>query len=221
MSVYQIERLAVGALGVNCWIVFSTAAGSAASYCALIDPGEEALRIIDRLKSLSLRPTHILLTHGHFDHIAALPDLHAAYPDAAVVIGRPDAPYLGPDSLDLHRRSFSAAAGDSSYIDALWKPMPCPDRELEDRDHIGPFKFLSLPGHTPGSAAFLLEDQKILFSGDTLFKGNYGRVDLPGGSPWKIKKSLELILAMDGDIQVLPGHGDPTTIAAERSGLMF
>jgi glyoxylase-like metal-dependent hydrolase (beta-lactamase superfamily II) len=221
MPVYQIERLVVGDLGVNCWIVFSGGLENSASYCALIDPGEDAGRIMDRLESISLRPVHILLTHGHFDHIAALPDLHAVYSDAAVVINRLDAPYLGPASLDLHRRSFSAAAGVSSYVDALWKPMPGPDRELDDGDRVGPFKVLSVPGHTPGSTAFLLEDQKILFSGDTLFRGNYGRVDLPGGNLREIEKSIGRILALDGNIRLLPGHGDTTTVAAERGRRFF
>jgi glyoxylase-like metal-dependent hydrolase (beta-lactamase superfamily II) len=224
VEVYQIERLVVGDLGVNCWIVFSggpgnpagDSAGNSVPYCGLIDPGEDARLIIARLESISLRPSHILLTHGHFDHIAALPDLHAAYPEAPIAIHRGDAPYLGPASLDLHRRSFFAVAGDSSYIDALWKPMPGADMELEEGDRIGPFKVLSTPGHSPGSAAFLLEDQKILFSGDTLFKGNCGRVDLPGGDWQEIEKSLRRLLALDGDITVLPGHGDSTTIAAER-----
>ncbi|MDR1024763.1 MAG: MBL fold metallo-hydrolase [Treponema sp.] len=245
MKVYRIAQLILGAADTNCWIVVyddgpagdaSTAPSMEATQpCALIDPGAEPEKIIAQLTAMALRPRHILLTHGHFDHTFALPDIHAAYPQASIGIHRRDVPYLGPESLDLHRRSFSAAVGtatdagggggtyggasgggDLSYIDALWKPLPGADREFEDGDRIGPFKVLSSPGHTPGSAAFLLEEQKILFSGDTLFKGGCGRVDLPGGDRREIEKSLKRLLALDGDITVLPGHGEATTIAAER-----
>lgn len=228
MKVYRIAQLILGAADTNCWIVVyddgpagdaSTAFSTAATQpCALIDPGAEPEKIIAQLTAMALRPRHILLTHGHFDHTFALPDIHAAYPQASIGIHRRDVPYLGPESLDLHRRSFSAAVGggDLSYIDALWKPLPGADREFDDGDRIGPFKVLSSPGHTPGSAAFLLEEQKILFSGDTLFKGGCGRVDLPGGDRREIEKSLKRLLALDGDITVLPGHGEATTIAAER-----
>ncbi|MDR0400662.1 MAG: MBL fold metallo-hydrolase [Treponema sp.] len=221
MPVYQIVRLVVGDFRVNCWIVFSEGSGSSAPYCGVIDPGEDADLIVARLKTISLRPSHILLTHGHFDHSAALPDLRAAYPEASIAIHRADAPYLGPASLDLHRRSFSAAAGDSSYVDARWKAMPAADRELEEGDRIGPFTVLSLPGHSPGSAAFVLGDQNVIFSGDTLFRGNCGRVDLPGGDRREIEKSLKRLLALEGEIRVLPGHGEATTVAAERGTRFF
>jgi glyoxylase-like metal-dependent hydrolase (beta-lactamase superfamily II) len=246
MKVYRIEQLILGAADTNCWIVVYdnihgpagdasmtasptasiTAPSATSQLCALIDPGAEPEKIIAQLTALSLRPSRILLTHGHFDHAFALPDIHAAYPQASICIHHRDVPYLGPESLDLHHRSFSAAVGttvgeDSSYIDALWKPLPGADREFEDGDCIGPFKVLSTPGHTPGSAVFLLEEQKILFSGDTLFKGGCGRVDLPGGDRREIEKSLKRLLALDGDITVLPGHGEATTIAAERGRVLF
>jgi glyoxylase-like metal-dependent hydrolase (beta-lactamase superfamily II) len=239
MKVYRIEQLILGAVGTNCWIiVYGPANGPANSptdgpdsdaprSCTLIDPGAEPEKIIAQLTAMSLEPEHILLTHGHFDHILALPDIHAAYPGASIGIHRRDSPYLGPESRDLHRRSFSAAAGDFSSInnanalDALWKSMPAADREFEDGDRIGPFKVLSSPGHTPGSAVFLLEEQKIMFSGDTLFRGNCGRVDLPGGNRHDIIQSLRRLLALDGDITVLPGHGESTSIAAERRTEFF
>jgi glyoxylase-like metal-dependent hydrolase (beta-lactamase superfamily II) len=221
VKVYQIEQLVLGAIDTNCWIIAYSGSPAAPRSCALIDPGAEPEKIITQLTAMSLEPEHILLTHGHFDHIFALPDIHAAYPGASIGIHRRDAACLGPESLDLHRRSFSAAGGDSSYIDALWKPMPGADREFEDGDRIGPFKVLSAPGHTPGSAVFLLEEQKIMFSGDTLFKGCCGRVDLPGGNRHDIMQSLKRLLALDGDIAVLPGHGESTGIAEERSTRFF
>ena len=213
MEVYRIEQLVVGANATNCWIVVydNGPAADASRLCALIDPGAEPDRIIAQLTMWALRPSHILLTHGHFDHILALPDLHSAYPEAPIAIHRDDMSYVGPNPPRLR--------GHNLGID---RALPRPGegiRELGDKE--GPFRVLSTPGHTPGSVVFLLEEQRIMFSGDTLFKGDCGRVDLPGGDQGKIEHSLTRILALDGDIRVLPGHGETTTIAAERGTRFF
>ncbi|MDR1420213.1 MAG: MBL fold metallo-hydrolase [Treponema sp.] len=220
-----IRRITVGDIATNCWIYGIDDA------CALIDPGAEADRIIAALERLNMRPLYILLTHGHFDHIAALPALAAHYgkttgaeTDSAktgnapvIAVHRPDAEYFGPASLEVHRHSFAAAAGNAAYVDALWNGMPEPDRLLEDGDEIGPFTVLSLPGHTRGSAAFYDRSGGVLFSGDTLFRGGYGRTDLPGGNSAGIRQSLKKLLAMDKNIRVYPGHGPETTIGRETS----
>jgi glyoxylase-like metal-dependent hydrolase (beta-lactamase superfamily II) len=203
--------ITVGDIATNCWI-YPLNDGE----CALIDPGAEPERIAARLKTLKLKPAYILLTHGHFDHIAALPRLAAAFAPV-IAIHREDAEYLGPGSYPVHCRSFTAAAGNAAYIDALWEDMPAPTVLLSEGDTIGPFRVLHLPGHTPGSAAFYDEETKTLFSGDTLFRGDYGRTDLPGGDTAKIKTSLKRLFALDKDIRVYPGHGPATTIGEERS----
>jgi glyoxylase-like metal-dependent hydrolase (beta-lactamase superfamily II) len=180
----------------------------------LIDPGDQAPVIIARLEKLRLRPRYILLSHGHFDHIAALPDLAAAFPDAEIAIHRGDAAYLGPEAYAVHRESFGAV-GAPSYVEELWKPMPSPTRLLAEGDRIGPFTVLHVPGHTPGSVSFYWAERKILFSGDTLFQNGMGRTDLPGGNWDQLRESLGRLLSMDGDIRVFPGHGGETTIGEE------
>lgn len=88
-------------------------------------------------------------------------------------------------------------------------------------DQAGPFKTLHLPGHSPGSTGFLLEDAGTagaLFCGDTLFCGNMGRVDLPGGDWETLQKSLNRLFALDPAVAVYPGHGPATTIGEERRG---
>jgi glyoxylase-like metal-dependent hydrolase (beta-lactamase superfamily II) len=232
-----VKYITVGDIETNCWIYPLQAAGSSGAApvpCAVIDPGAQAERIITALREFNCRPVYILLTHGHFDHIAALPSLFARYNDPCgentgaadqgetpaagipvIAIHRGDAEYLGPASREVHRRSFAAAAGNAAYVDALWKDMPSPARLLEEGDTIGPFTVLHLPGHTPGSAAFYDRAAGVLFSGDTLFRGDYGRTDLPGGNQAEIAASLKRLLAMEGNIRVCPGHGPATTIGEE------
>jgi glyoxylase-like metal-dependent hydrolase (beta-lactamase superfamily II) len=203
------NHLTVGDIATNCWI-YPLPGGE----CALIDPGAEPDRIMARLKTIRLKPAYILLTHGHFDHIAALPRLAAAF-DPVIAIHREDAEYLGPGSYPVHCRSFTVAAGNAGYIDAFWEDMPSPTVLLSEGDTIGPFRVLHLPGHTPGSVAFYDEGAKILFSGDTLFRSGYGRTDLPGGDAAQIMASLKRLFAMDKDIRVYPGHDAATTIGWE------
>jgi glyoxylase-like metal-dependent hydrolase (beta-lactamase superfamily II) len=94
--------------------------------------------------------------------------------------------------------------------------MPSPTRLLAEGDTIGPFTVLHLPGHTPGSVGFFRESEGALFSGDTLFRDGSGRTDLPGGNSNHLEESLHRLMAMDADILVYPGHGEATTIGAER-----
>jgi glyoxylase-like metal-dependent hydrolase (beta-lactamase superfamily II) len=216
----MVNQITVGELATNCWIVPLPRTGGK---CILVDPGGDRDAIIARLGKLLLRPAYIVLTHAHFDHIAALPDIAAAYPDAQIAIHRAEASKLGPGCRELHCRDF-AAAGASSYVDAFFSTyadrgveMPEASVLLDEGSVLGPFKVLHLPGHSPGSIGLLWEEEKVLVSGDTLFRAGMGRTDLPGGD-WKLlNASLARLFKLDGDIRVYPGHGETTTIGRERA----
>jgi len=216
MQKKKIECLAVGQLATNCWLY-----PLGKKEAAVIDPGAEADVIISALKKLDLFPAYILLTHGHFDHIAAVPDLAALESKPQIAIHRLDSEYLGKDAYAAHSVSITAAMGDSSFIDVFWpagkRELPEPDILLEEGSTIGPLTVMHLPGHTQGSVAFWDKEEGVLFSGDTLFKSGYGRTDLPGGSEKEISQSLRRLFEMDGNINVYPGHGGATTIRREAS----
>jgi len=232
MQETSVSRIVVGDFAANCWIypLAETGAFPGLSLapgfhgCALIDPGAEAGRIIACLNSLKLIPLYIVLTHGHFDHIAALPSLvseyrrpYTGYSGALPIIAihGADAQYLGPGSYQVHCRSFAAIMGSAAYIDALWEDMPPPDLILEEGAEVGPFTVLHLPGHTPGSIALWDRNANNLFTGDTLFHAGYGRTDLPGGNEAQLIASLKRLFAMDRQINVYPGHDSVTTIGQE------
>ncbi|MDR2553365.1 MAG: MBL fold metallo-hydrolase [Treponema sp.] len=207
----MLNRIITGELQTNCWII-----PLEKGVCIVVDPGGEGNLILARLHALKSRPRYIVLTHAHFDHVAALPELAAAFPEAEIGVHPAEEAKLGPQSLALHQRDF-ASAGAYSYVDALWKSLPEASMLLEEGSALGPFKVLHLPGHSPGSIALYWEEEKLLLSGDTLFNAGVGRTDLPGGNEELIGRSLARLFAMDGDIQVYPGHGPATTIRRERN----
>jgi len=201
-----IERLEVGACAANCYIVSDEAGGQG----MIIDPGDEADRILDLVKKLELEIKHIVLTHGHIDHVGALREAKEA-------TGASVAVHTG-DMATLNDKTLSIVLG------IPYKVPPAIDRLLEDGDIVSVgglgFTVIHTPGHTPGGICLLGEG--VVFTGDTLFQYGIGRGDLPGGSYEKLMDSIRnRLMVLGDDVVIYPGHGPETTIGTERRGNPF
>ena len=196
----RVDKIAVGQLEVNCFIVSDESAEA-----MVIDPGDEADRILRTIEELDLRPRYILFTHAHYDHVCAGGDLKNKYGASIVMHEDERSTYLATEDLCI---SWGYAPED----------FPPPDILVKDGDSITlggiVFKILHTPGHTPGGMC--LYGNKTLFTGDTLFRGAAGRTDLPGGDMGSLGNSLDKILTLPSDTRVLCGHGEETTLAFER-----
>ncbi|SHE57275.1 Glyoxylase, beta-lactamase superfamily II [Desulforamulus putei DSM 12395] len=197
-----IETLPVGNLEVNCYIIGCEETGQA----AVVDPGDEAGRILDRLAKGGLKVAAVVLTHGHADHIGAVGELKKAT-GAPVMIHAQDG-----EMLTNPARNLSAWLGEQ----LSFKPA---DRLLEDGDTIQvgtvTLEVIHTPGHTPGGIC--LRAGKDLFTGDTLFARSIGRSDFPGGSHTTLIKSIKSkLLALPEDTKIYPGHGPTSTIGEEK-----
>ena len=191
----------VGMLESNCYILNSGGA------LALIDCGIFSRSVREAIAGQGGDLRYILLTHGHFDHIQGVASAKAAYSAARVGIGAGDAPCLTGEMADGPRdhRQREPAAADLPLTDG--DALPLGESTL---------RVISTPGHTRGGVSYLAEPDGLLFTGDTLFREEVGRDDLPGGDWPTLRDSILRLYAIEGDCAVLPGHGQASSLEHER-----
>ena len=185
----EVHRVVVGPYANNVFVLRCKHTGDA----VLIDAANEHERLLDLCATLGVR--QVLETHGHHDHIQAIPAMREA--GYSVAVTEADAPMLGDLGYDVF-------IGDGDVIE------------------VGRLRLHAIanPGHTPGSISFKVENAPLLFTGDTLFPGGPGATHFPGGDFSTIITSIDSkLFTFPGDTVVLPGHGVDTTIAMERPHL--
>jgi len=202
-----LERLMVGPLGVNCYIV----GDDRTREVIVIDPGGNARDILDVIRQGNLRVAAMVNTHTHFDHILALTEIR----------DKTSAPFwIHADEAQV---LASAQFGASMFGFAMAQPKPA-ERLLKDGELLTvgseSIKVLHTPGHTPGGICLL--GDKFVIVGDTLFQGSIGRTDLPGGDYGALMASIrDKLMTLPDETIVYPGHGDATTIGEERRSNPF
>lgn len=191
------DTIPVGQIDTNCYLIGDEKAG----VCAVADPGGSAERVLDMIEKSGLEPRMILLTHGHWDHVGAVPALLERWPDLPVYAherelcpaGKPDPHYFFPHA-GKNQRTYGE--GDTLELGGLT------------------LQVLHTPGHSAGSVVVLAGD--VMLAGDTLFAASCGRCDLPGGSEEAMLASLKRLAELAGDYKVCPGHGPLSTLDRER-----
>lgn len=197
-----VKSIPLGPVSANTHILIDTATGE----CAVIDAGDFNDELKRGLDGRKVR--YILLTHGHFDHILGVHDLKE-YTGAQVMIHSLDAPCLS----NSHTSLAEWGGCEQKNVTA--------DRLLSEGDTImlgeTQIKVMHTPGHTPGGVCYIIESEKTIFTGDTLFSLTAGRTDLIGGDDFMLISSLKRIAVLDGDYKVYTGHNRSTTLDYERT----
>ena len=202
----KIENIVVGPLQVNCFIAY----GEDSPEALVVDPGDEAEKIIRLIEARRLKVSSIVCTHAHFDHIGAVRRLKEKT-GAPVIIQKRD--------YEIYMRAGEQAV--------LWgfqiEQPPEPDAYVVEGDEIDVgrlrFKVLHTPGHSPGGIC--LYGEGVIFTGDTIFAGSVGRTDFYGGSIAELKKSFSGIISLPPETKIFPGHGPLTTVKKEKECNFF
>ena len=195
----KIEKLILGYFAVNCYIV------ELKDLKILIDPGADFKTLQEFLISNNnRRPDLILNTHGHYDHIGAVPELMEEYGIAFYIDKEEEQIIIDPE------KNCSSIFSQNTLSLKTYNLINSTDKKYLNGFGIETIK---TPGHTPGS--IIIKIEKKLFTGDLLFRGAIGRTDLPGGSLNDIKNSLSKLKRLDKDLEVFPGHGPGSNLEDE------
>ena len=196
-----IKKYSLGQLQANCYFLIEE------NDLILIDPGDDASFILEEIQRQRLNLNAILATHGHFDHIGVVGEIQQSF----------DVPfYISKKDLFLVERLNETAKYFLGYNPYFLSPKNI--RDLNDKTFKVSrlmFNVISTPGHTPGSVCLYFEKEKIIFTGDTLFKDGVGRTDFSYSSFENLKDSLKKIFYLPKEIIVYSGHGEITTIEKE------
>jgi len=195
-----IEKITVGQLGTNCYLF----GNRKTKEILIIDPGAEFNKIRNKIEVNNLKPVKIILTHSHYDHIQAAPELRELY-QIPIAIHRLDKPNLA-DS----QKNFSSLFGEQISFAS--------DIILEEEDMLfsdnHELRVIHTPGHSEGS--IILAGDGFIFSGDLIFKMGIGRTDLPGGNQNEIINSLKKLKKFPDETIIYPGHGPNTDLKKEK-----
>lgn len=200
----EIKRLIVGMVQTNCYIVMNSDTKEA----VIVDPGDNAPAIERAVAEKGAKVKAILLTHGHFDHVMAMDELRKDY-GVPVYAHEEEAQILADPNRNLSCNYMQ----DGLRLKA--------DKLVKDGDIFEEagftFRVMHTPGHTCGSCCYYVEEKKVLFAGDTLFEGSYGRIDFPTGSGRQMVHSVaEVLFDLPDEVEVFPGHMGFTSIGDEK-----
>lgn len=196
----RIEQMVLGQFATNCYIVSGAETGRA----VIVDPADDAPLISKKIGEMGVTPEAVLLTHGHYDHFLAVPDLQKEWKNLPV--------YCHP--LDCPKETEEYDMGQVfPTVTAFSNVKPLSDEQELSVAGLD-IKVLHTPGHTPGSVTFLIKD--AMFSGDTLFPGSIGRTDFAGGDDAAMMESLKRLGAISENYRVFPGHEGTTNLDYEK-----
>ncbi len=204
MSNIRIETWVLGAVSTNCYLVYNEDSKEA----VVVDPAGNYPFISNKCRELGVTPSAVLLTHGHFDHMLAAPEIRRAFQLKIYASETEDAMLADPGlnlserfqgmPLGFHADEFVTDGQELTFLGVTWK-------------------VLETPGHTAGSVCYYIPEERLLLAGDTLFRESYGRTDFPTGSSSQMVHSiLDRLFVLPDDTTVYPGHGEFTSIGYEK-----
>lgn len=203
MKKLELQKCIVGSVSTNCYLLKNKETGE----MLIIDPGDNAGKIEQKILEMQGKPMAILLTHGHFDHILAAEEIRKKYNIPIYADQKEE------KTLQDARINLTAYQGNGYTLKA---DVYLTDLQVEELAGFS-VQMIETPGHTAGSCCYYLKDEDVLFSGDTVFCGSVGRTDFPGSSSAAIVNSLHRLLdALPDETEVYPGHDVSTTIGYEK-----
>ncbi len=203
----QILNYSLGELQANCYLLIHD------KECLLIDPADDASFLLEEISRKNLKLMVMLATHGHFDHVMAAGEIQLTYPKIPLYINSNDRFLLDrlhetAEYFLEHKRTIINPVKISSFSEKELKIM---NFKLE---------IIFSPGHTPGSVCFYLPKDKVLFSGDLIFKDGIGRYDFSYSNKVDLFQSIESVMKLPEEATIYPGHGEKTSIKLEKVNLL-